>query len=79
MLVSDHELREGGGGGGEREFFHLTRACASVVGDGEARNGSEERRQRKRKRKRGRAAADFVMPSKVLLDFMRKELEQIVL
>ncbi|KAI6698865.1 hypothetical protein NL676_018984 [Syzygium grande] len=29
MLVSDHELREGGGGGGEREFFHLTRACAS--------------------------------------------------
>ncbi|KAF7848261.1 hypothetical protein BT93_L2153 [Corymbia citriodora subsp. variegata] len=33
MLVSDHELREGGG---EREFFHLARACASVVGDDEA-------------------------------------------
>jgi len=35
MLVRDHELREDGGGG-ETEFFHLTRACASVVGDGEA-------------------------------------------
>ncbi|KAF8041648.1 hypothetical protein BT93_A0290 [Corymbia citriodora subsp. variegata] len=35
MLVSDHDLREGGGGG-EREFFHLTRACASEVGDAEA-------------------------------------------
>ncbi|KAF8037315.1 hypothetical protein BT93_B0276 [Corymbia citriodora subsp. variegata] len=36
MLVRDHELRKGGGEGGEREFFHLTRACASVVGDDEA-------------------------------------------
>jgi len=40
-LVRDHEFREGGRGG-DRVFFHLTRASASALGDEAILNGSKK-------------------------------------
>jgi len=48
-LVRDHEFREGGRGG-DRVFFHLTRASASALDDEAIFNGSRHRKRIRRTR-----------------------------
>jgi len=46
-LVRDHEFREGGRGG-DRLFFHFTRASASALGDEAILNGSKDSKSRRK-------------------------------